>query len=205
MSTGPVGRLWTVSLILRYTVRVPGAIYNEVFDLGADNYGFVTQEQARELGIPAQRLVVMRSRGLLERRRHGLYRVTALPITPLDGYMEATLWPVGVQGVLSHESALELHGLSDVNPAKIHVTVPRRYRTRRPVPAQYVIHHDDLDPADITSHEGIPIVTAARAIRDAYASHLGPALVGQAIDDGERVGKLTESVAADLREELLGR
>lgn len=184
---------------------MPGAIYNEVFDLGADNYGFVTQEQARELGIPAQRLVVMRSRGLLERRRHGLYRVTALPVTPLDGYMEATLWPVGVQGVLSHETALELHGLSDVNPARIHVTVPRRYRTRRPIPAQYIIHHADLTPADIASHEGIPIVTAARAIRDAHASHLGPALIRQAIDDGERIGKLTESVAAVLREELLGR
>lgn len=184
---------------------MPGSIYGAVFELGADNYGFVTQDQAREIGIPAQRLVVLEDRGLLERRRHGLYRVVALPVTALDGYMEATLWPVGVQGVLSDETGLELHGLSDVSPAKIHITVPRRHRTRRPVPAQYVIHRQDLDPGDVTSHEGIPIVAAARAIRDAHASHLGPALIRQAIDDGERLGKLSQAVAAELREELLGQ
>jgi predicted transcriptional regulator of viral defense system len=184
---------------------MPGSVYNAIFELGADNYGFVTQDQAREIGIPAQRLVVLEDRGLLERRRHGLYRVVALPVTPLDSYMEATLWPVGVQGVLSDETALELHGLSDVSPAKIHITVPRRHRTRRAVPAQYVIHHRDLDPADVMSHEGIPIVTAARAIRDAHASHLGPGLIRQAIDDGERLGKLSEAVAAKLHAELLGQ
>ena len=127
----------------------------------------------------------------------------ALPASPLDGCMEATLWPVGVQGVLSGDFALELHGLSDVSPAKIHITVPRRHRTRRAVPAQYVIHRRDLDPRDVTSHEGIPIVTAARAIRDAHAGHLGPALIRQAIDDGERLGKLSQATAAELRKELL--
>lgn len=184
---------------------MPGSVYEAVFELGADNYGFVTQEEARGLGIPAQRLVVLEDRGLLERRRHGLYRVVALPVSALDSYMEATLWPVGVQGVLSDETALELHGLSDVSPAKIHITVPRRHRTRRAVPAQYVIHRRDLEPSEITSHEGIPIVTAARAIRDAHAGHLGPALVRQAIDDGERLGKLSQATAATLREDLLGQ
>ncbi len=184
--------------------NVPGSVYDAVFELGADNYGFVTQEQARASGIPAQRLVVLEDRGLLERRRHGLYRVVALPVSPLDSYMEATLWPVGVQGVLSDETALELHGLSDVSPAKIHITVPRSHRTRRAVPAQYVIHRHDLDAGDVTSYEGIPIVTAAQAIRDADASHLGPALIRQAIDDGERLGKLSQSAAAQLRQEMLG-
>ncbi len=184
---------------------MPGSVYDAVFELGADNYGFVSQDQARELGIPAQRLVVLEDRGLLERRRHGLYRVVALPVSPLDGYMEATLWPVGVQGVLSDETALELHGLSDVSPAKIHITVPRSHRTRRTAPAHYVIHRQDLASGDVTSHEGIPIVTVARAIRDAHASHLGPALIRQAIDDGERLGKLSQSAAAELREELLDR
>jgi predicted transcriptional regulator of viral defense system len=184
---------------------MPGSVYDAVFELGADNYGFVSQDQARELGIPAQRLVVLEDRGLLERRRHGLYRVVALPVTPLDSYMEATLWPVGVQGVLSDETALELHGLSDVSPAKIHITVPRSHRTRRAVPTQYVMHRHDLDPGEVTRHEGIPIVTAARAIRDAHASHLGPALIRQAIDDGERLGKLSQSAAAELREDLLAQ
>jgi hypothetical protein len=79
--------------------------------------------------------------------------------------MEATLWPGrGVRGVLSDETALELYGLSDVNPAKIDVTVPRAHRIRRKIPSAYRIHHEDLPGRDVTLFEGIPIVTPARAI-----------------------------------------
>jgi predicted transcriptional regulator of viral defense system len=117
--------------------------------------------------------------------------------------MEATLWPGrGVRGVLSDETALELYGLSDVNPARIDIAVPRAHRIRREVPSPYRVHREDLPAGDVTSFEGIPIVTAARAIRQAHASHVGPALVGQAIDQGERNGRLTRREAAQLRREL---
>lgn len=33
-------------------------------------------------------------------------------------------------GVVSHESALVLHGLSDVNPSRIQLTVPRNNHPR---------------------------------------------------------------------------
>jgi len=35
---------------------------------------------------------------------------------------------------LSHETALDLHDLCDVNPAQIHLTVPAAYRLRRRIP-----------------------------------------------------------------------
>jgi predicted transcriptional regulator of viral defense system len=44
--------------------------------------------------------------------------------------MLAALWPAG-RGVLSHDTALELHELCDVNPEKIHLTVPADYQPRR--------------------------------------------------------------------------
>jgi hypothetical protein len=103
---------------------------------------------------------------------------------------------------LSDETALELYGLSDVNPAKIDVTVPRALRIRREIPSAYRIHYEDLSEGDVTLFEGIPIVTPARAVRQAHASHVGPALVGQAIDHGERNGRLTRREAAELRNEL---
>jgi predicted transcriptional regulator of viral defense system len=37
--------------------------------------------------------------------------------------MAAALWPQGIQGVLTHDTALDLWDVSDVNPAKIHITV----------------------------------------------------------------------------------
>lgn len=146
-------------------------------------------------------LIRMSERGALERRGHGLYRVRAIPATRLDSYMEATLWPRGVRGVLSHETALDLYELSDVNPSKIHITVPRRHRIRRETPALYRVHHEDLDGTDVTFYEGIPIVAPAHAILQCHAEHLGPALIGQAIDDGARNGRLTRTQVAALRQE----
>ena len=179
---------------------MPGAAYNRIAEIAADQHGYVTQQDARDVGIGVATLARMHERGTLERTSQGVYRVPLIPAGPLDQYMEATLWPRGVRGVLSHQTALELHALSDVNPAKIHLTVPRSHRIQRKVPELYIIHRADLDAADITAHEGIPIVTPQRAVLDSYAAGLGPALIEQAIEDGQRRGLFTARDAGRLRE-----
>lgn len=181
---------------------MPGAAFNQLADLAADQYGFVSQQDAQQLGIKPMTLVRMSEQGTLERRGHGLYRLRYFPVSPLDSYMEATLWPRGTRGVLSHETALQLYELSDVNPSKIHLTVPREHRIRREIPALYRIHHETLADEDVTFHEGMPIVTPAHAIRQSHAAHLGPALIGQAIDHGVSSGRLTRKQAAQLRREM---
>jgi predicted transcriptional regulator of viral defense system len=181
---------------------MPGAAFNQLADVAADQYGFVSQHDARELGIQSMTLIRMSEHGTLERRGHGLYRLRYFPVSPLDSYMEATLWPRGTRGVLSHETALDLYELSDVNPSKIHIAVPRAHRIRREIPALYRIHHENLPDADVTFYEAIPIVTPAHAIRQSHAAHLGPALIGQAIDHGESNGRLTRKEAAQLRREI---
>jgi hypothetical protein len=65
-----------------------------------------------------------------------------------------------------------------------------------------MLHHEDLGAAQITQHEGIAIVTPVHAIRQAHKAHLGAALVGQAIDQGEDGGRLTKRQASALRREL---
>ena len=162
----------------------------------------MTPDDARELDINPMTLVRMAERGQIERRGTGLYRFPLTPASRLDPYMEATLWPRGTHGVLSHETALELYELSDVHPAKIHLTVPRGHRVRRGVPPAYVLHHENLEPDQITQHEGIAIVTPIHAIRQAHETNLGAALVGQAINQGEDGGRLTKRQASALRREL---
>lgn len=183
---------------------MPGRVYTPLLELATDQYGYVSTDDARELGISPRRLKLMAERGSLSRVTRGLYRFPpgVVPITPLDQYAEATLWPGG-RGVISHETALAVYQLSDVNPTKVHVTVPRAYRVRRKeVPGVFVIHRADLPNQDVTQFEGVPIVTPQRAIRDAHAAHLGPALIGQAIDDGQRHGLLSQTQADALRAEL---
>lgn len=181
---------------------MPTETYNRVADRAGEQYGYFTQDDARELGVPAMTLVRMAERGALERRATAVYRLPVIPPTPLDAYMEATLWPRGARGVLSHETALELYGLSDVNPTKIHITLPPGHRTRREVPPPYAIHHLNLRADEVTEHEGIPIVAAERAIRDCHAEHVNPGLLAQAIEDGRRGGLLSTVTAERLLDEL---
>lgn len=178
--------------------------YAQVFDLAADQHGYFTAGQARDWGVQPNTLVMMARRSTLERLSHGVYRLARFPVSPLGQYVEATLWPGGgIRGVVSHQSALALYGVSDVSPRRIHVSVPRRFRTHREVPNHLVLHREDVPGTDLDVVEGIPVTTLERAIRDCARMHLGAELLGQAIDEGEEKGYLTGATAAQLRAELL--
>jgi predicted transcriptional regulator of viral defense system len=180
---------------------MPGQIYNQLAELAADNYGYITTDEAEAADIDPQRLLELARRGQLEHRGTALYRVPLIPPTPLDPYREATLWPRGARAVISHDTALDLYDLCDVNPAKIHITVPRAHRPRRQIPSQYRLHREDLNGDETTLYEGIPVVTVAKAVHQ--ARQLGPALLRQAIDEGQRRGLLSWAEAERLRAEIL--
>lgn len=179
-----------------------------LYQLAETQAGYFTAAQARRAGLQQVRLAQLHQRGDIERVTRGVYRLTRYPISPLGQYMEAALWPQvrrpDAHGVISHESALAIYGLSDASPAKVHVTLPTGLRIRRAVPKRLALHYADLTPKDVKQVDGVPLTTAARAIRDAHASHLGPALIRQAINDGRRTGHLTLDEAERLEHELLG-
>jgi len=169
---------------------MPGRVYLELLEAANNQYGYVTVDDARAAGVDPTLLRVMAHRGLLERTARGVYRFPIVPVTALDQYMEAVLWP-RTKAVLSHETALDLHALCDVNPARIHVTVPAGYRLRRDVPKGYELHERDLPDGDMTMHEGIPIVTVHRAILDGIETQLGGHLIEQAIKTARTRGLVT--------------
>ncbi|MGI8546816.1 MAG: type IV toxin-antitoxin system AbiEi family antitoxin domain-containing protein [Gemmatimonadaceae bacterium] len=173
-----------------------------IHEIALDQFGYFTTEHARDAGVDPHAIVMMCRRGTIERVAQGLYRNPLIPATPLGPYMAASLWPHGIRGVLSHQTALELLGLSDADPSQIHITLPKAFRIRRTTPGQYVVHHADLATSDVTAVEGIPVTTAARAIRDCHAEHISPGLLRQAIEDGLENGRLSRHDAAALRQEL---
>lgn len=179
-----------------------------LYRIAEDQSGYFTAAQAKAAGLQQVRLVQLAQRGDIERVTRGVYRFTRFPASQLAHYMAAVLWPQvrrrDVLGVVSHQSALSIHGLSDVSPAQIHLTLPTNVRLRREVPKALAIHYADLAPGDVEWVEGVPVTTPARSIRDAHASHLGSALIGQAIADGRRSGTLRIVEADRLEQELLG-
>ncbi|MCX6553314.1 MAG: type IV toxin-antitoxin system AbiEi family antitoxin domain-containing protein [Acidobacteria bacterium] len=179
-----------------------------LYEIAEGQSGFFTAAQARAAGLHQVRLVQLAKQGDIARETRGVYRFTRFPVTQLGHYMAAVLWPQvrrpDVVGVVSHQSALSIHGLSDVNPARIHLTLPGILRLRRQVPKALVIHYADLAPGDVERVEGVPVTTPARSIRDAHAGHLGSDVVGTAIADGRRSGALGLAEADALERELLG-
>ena len=116
--------------------------------------------------------------------------------------MLGMLWPDG-RGLICGESALGLYGLSDANPAKLHITVPTSYRTHREIPALYVLHREDLAEADRTIVEGVAVVSVAKAIRQAHEHHLRRSLVGRPSTMPRARAGLRRRQADELRRELL--
>ncbi len=161
-----------------------------LLDHAQEQYGYLTPDDARKLGIDPTQLRLMAARGTIEHLGRGLYRMREVPATQLDAYMEAVLW-TGRRGALSHETALDLYELCDVNPAAIHLTVPRGFRTRKQVPLAYRLHYANLTPSDVRWHEGIPIVTAELAILGGIEQGLGWQLIDQAVTNARAQGLIT--------------
>ena len=180
---------------------------NKLYEIAETQVGYFSASQAREAGVNPITLVQLAERRDIERVSRGIYRLSRFPISPLGQYMEATLWPQvrrsELRAVVSHVSALSLYELSDVSPATVHITLPPNLRIRREVPKYLTIHRAELGPKDVQLVNGITVTTPSRTIRDVHASHIGAALVRQAIADGRRNGQLTHDQADELKRELL--
>ena len=80
----------------------------------------------------------------------------------------------------------DVHDLCDINPTTLHVTLPRQSRVRKEVPSWLTIHRGNLGERDITWHEGLAIVTPARAILDGMETNVGQRFIDQALETARR-------------------
>jgi predicted transcriptional regulator of viral defense system len=184
---------------------MPGKNFDKLALIAAEQQGLLTAADAREVGIDPHRLVDMERRGTIERVARGLYRFPLLDSRPaLSQLAQATLW-ADRRGVLSHDTALDLYELCDVNPAQIHITIPTSYRLQKAVPRLYALHKRDLAKNERTLYEGIPIVTPQRAILDGIEAGLRTDLLRQAIDTARKRGQVRGPVLARLRRQLRKR
>ncbi len=180
------------------------SILDRIIEIAADQHGYITARQATDAEIPAVELRKLAQRGRLDHPAHGLYRVAAFPRRANDEFMEATLWADG-RGVISHESALALWELADINPARIHVTVPPPYRPRKQGGSTYRIWTRSIPSDQIDYVDGIPTVTPERAILDAARSGVQRRFIEQAIVTARNRQLFGRETEARIRGALDGR
>lgn len=140
---------------------------DELWDVATAQHGFVSAQQATDLGVGKGALQMLVHRGTLTRVAHGVYRFSQYPVGQYDSYMLAVLWTRAPEASLSHETALDAYGISDINPNRIDVTVAKHRRLRRTGGDDYMIHREDLAPTQIGWWQEIQTVTPATAIASA--------------------------------------
>lgn len=126
---------------------------DQLFAIAEGQDGYFTMAEALEAGFARSTHSYHVKAGNWIREHRGIYRLKRYPMSGAGQQVLWSLWSrdrSGVpQGVYSHETALSLRDLSDVNPAKLHMTVPPEFRRNSVSPAVLVLHKGTLSPADV--------------------------------------------------------
>src|SRR4051812_44569042 len=97
---------------------------DRLFAVADRQQGYFTALQAVECGYYASHFHRYLDAGEWMHSGRGLYRLARYPITDRPDLMEWSLWSRNkkgeIQGVWSHETALDLHEICDIMPAKLH-------------------------------------------------------------------------------------
>lgn len=169
----------------------------KLFSIADRQQGFFTAQQAIKAGFQDALHPYHVKKGHWEREMRGIYRLARYPQSMMAQYIILSLWSrnrEGVpQGVFSYETALSLHDLSNANPAKIHMSLPKSFRRHSAIPKVLVLHYGPVyDEADLEDHRGFRITRPARTVRDMLSNDSGnPETIEQALRDGYRNGRIT--------------
>ena len=151
--------------------------------------GYFTSRQGRESGFSAQLLAHHVRSGRYDHVRRGLFRLRDYPGSSHEEVREKWLAVGANRAVISHESALELHGLSDLLPNTVHLLVSRAERGTKP-PQGITLHTTTqaLEPSEVVTREGIRVTAPVRSILDAAGAGTAPEqiemAVRQALEEG---------------------
>jgi predicted transcriptional regulator of viral defense system len=124
--------------------------------------GYFTAEQARRAGFSYQVQKHHVDRGNWFRVDRGIFRLPDWPATIEDVYVRWSLWSGG-RGVVSHQTALAVHGLGALDAARIHLTVPPGFRARDEA---VVTHVGALPEDDVVARAGYRVTSVPRTILD---------------------------------------
>jgi predicted transcriptional regulator of viral defense system len=160
--------------------------WNRLYELASGQAGYFTAKEAGNAGFSLPLLQHHLDAGRVERSQRGVFRLVNFPPTDEEGLVPTWLWSRR-EGTFSHETALALHQLSDVLPAKLHVTVPTAWKKRRVrIPRNVVLHLADLADDEREWKGPIPVTKPLRTVADCSLDAVATDLVEQAIRQGLR-------------------
>ena len=158
-----------------------GPDWDRLYETALAQEGHFTTQQALDAGYSSQLLVKYLNSGKIIRIRRTVYRLKHFPPGQQEDLVALWLWSDRA-GVFSHETALMLHELSDVLPARAHLTVPAKWRRRRlQLPDGVVLHYADVPKRDRAWVGAVPVTSPARTLTDCAADYVSPDFLSSAI------------------------
>jgi hypothetical protein len=151
----------------------------QVEALAFNQAGYFSAAQALTAGYSYQAQKYHADAGNWVRVDRGLFRLPHWPSNPEDQYVRWTLWSRG-EGTVSHDSALRAHGLSDVDPAQIHLTVPPSFGAKDPLIAAHV---GDVPPGDAEQRQAWSVTTPLRTLVDVSGGDLSQEHIDRAVSE----------------------
>ena len=141
-----------------------------LFEIAESQQGFFTAKQAKAAGFAENTHPYHVQVGNWIREHRGIYRLAFFPPAEHPDLVKWALWSQNrdeeMEGVYSHQTALSLHELSDLNPARLHMTVPSHFRRNSEIPAILVLHYAELPAGDIQTAQGFKYTRPLRTIID---------------------------------------
>jgi hypothetical protein len=167
-----------------------------LFARAEQQQGFFTAKQAKAAGFAENTHPYHVQAGNWIREHRGIYRLALFPTTDLPELALWALWSRNrneeIEGVYSHQTVLSFYDLSDLNPAKLHMTVPTDFRRNSEIPGILVLHYTDLPDSDVETAQGFRLTRPLRAILDLIkAGTVERNFIRQALTQGVDRGLIT--------------
>ncbi len=158
-----------------------------LFALAATQGGHFTARQAREIGYSHQAQAHHVQAGNWHRVDRAIFRLAEWVPGLHDDLARWTLWSNGT-AVVSHESALAVHEIGELESARVHLTAPPGFRKRD---AAVEVHRGEIPAADVVEHAGFRVTTAVRSLVDVASTGADEEQLARAIEDARAKGLLT--------------
>src|SRR4051812_17656931 len=165
-----------------YGQRRTSAVDHAIAALAGRQYGVVTRDQLRRLGLSEAEIDYRVAIGRLHVIHRGVYAVGHERLLP-QGRWLAAVFAGGPDAVLSHRSAARHWGLVS-HEGRVEVTSPKGRRKRGGI--RYF--RASVEPFERTEHRAIPVTTVARTLLDLGA--VDAARVPKAFEQADVVGLL---------------
>lgn len=143
---------------------------DQLFEIADRQQGFFITRQAEESGFSRSNFHLKIQSGEWIKERRGIYRLAHYPITERPELVLWILWSCNrkgePQGIWSHDTALDIHELSDVMPSKMHMAVPSNFRRRTDIPRVLNLHFIDIPESDTETGHGYRVTKPLRTLID---------------------------------------